>query len=105
MAEITNPEAVKFCNEKVRVLADLATKYYYAARALVNEWEATNMGTKIPDTADVIIDGSAEDGRSTITGAKVNGMKNHVEAMANDLEANTNQKLNILLQIEVNGSP
>ena len=103
MAEITNPEAVRFCNEKVRSLADLATRYHYAAQALLNEWDATDMAAKLPNTADVVIDGSATDGRSPITGAMVNGLHNHVEAMVADLTANSNQKLNILLQIEVNG--
>jgi len=105
MSNITNPEAVKFCNEKVRALADAATAYYYVALAAVNEWNANSLGTVIPYTADTIVDGSETDGRTPITGAKVNGLIDHVEAMIVDLEANSNQKLNVLLQIEVNGSP
>ena len=105
MPDIINPEAVKFCNEKARTLADKATAYYYAALALVNEWDATDMATKIPNTSDVIVDGSATDGRSPITGANVNGLKSHVDAMIADLEATDNLKLNILLAIEVKGSP
>jgi len=105
MADITDPEAVRFSNEKARTLADAAARYYYMAKAFTNEWDATGMGAKIPNAADTIIDGSATDGRSTITGANVNGMKTHVDAMVTDLEASSNTKLNILLQIEVNGSP
>ena len=105
MADITDPEAVRFCNEKVRILADIATRYYYAALAFGNEWAATGMASKIPNTTDVVVDGSAEDGRSTITGANVVGLKNHAATMVADLEATTNTKLNILLNIEVNGSP
>lgn len=105
MPDITNPEAVRFANEKVRTLADAATKYYYAGKAFTNEWDATDMGSKIPNTADTIIDGAAVDGRTPITGANVNGLKGHVDAMIADLEAGGNTKLNILLQIEVNGSP
>ncbi len=105
MADITNPEAVRFANEKARTLADAATKYYYAAKAFLNEWDATGMGVKFPNTADMIVDGSATDGRTPITGANVNGLKGHVHTMVADLEAGGNVKLNILLQIEVNGSP
>lgn len=105
MADITNAEAVRFCNEKVRPLADVATRYYYASKALVNEWNATDMTSKIPNTADVVMDGSAVDGRSPITGANVVGLKNAVAAFVADLEANNNAKLNVLLRIEVNGSP
>lgn len=105
MADITNPEAVRFCNERARTLADKAAAYFYAAQAFEDEWDATDMGTKIPNTSDVVIDGSATDGRSPITGANVNGLHGHVATMIADLEANDNAKLNILLQIEVNGSP
>ena len=104
MADITNPEAVRFSNEKIRTLADLATRYYYAAKSVANEWGATGMNTKIPSTSDLIADGSDVDGRSPITGANINGLIGHAEEMIADLEANGNQRLNILLQIEVNGS-
>lgn len=105
MPDITDPEAVRFANEKARTLADAATRYYYAAKSFLNEWDATGMGTKISDAADTIVDGSAVDGRTPITGADVNGLKSHVDTMVADLEAAANTKLNILLQIEVNGSP
>jgi hypothetical protein len=105
MADIDNPEVKKFANEKVRPLADKLTAGYYAALAFLNEWDATEMGTKIPNTSDVIVDGSATDGRSPITGANVNGLHTHASVIVADLEANDNAKLNILLQIEVNGSP
>ncbi len=105
MPDITNPEAVRFSNEKARTLANAASAYYYAAVAFLNEWDATNMATKITNTADTIIDGSATDGRSPITGANVTGLKGHVDTMVIDLEANSNTKLNILLQIETNGAP
>jgi len=105
MADIDNPQVKKFCNEQIRTLADAATQYYYAAEAVVNEWEATGIDALITDTTDTIVDGSVSDGRTPITGAKVHGLINHVESMLVDLTANNNQKLNILLQIAVaNGS-
>lgn len=105
MPDIIDPEAVRFSNERARTLADAAARYYFAAKAFTLEWDATSMGSKIPNAADTIIDGSATDGRTPITGANVNGLKTHVDAMVTDLEANGNTKLNILLAIEVNGSP
>ena len=101
---ITDPEAVRFSNEKVRTLADDLTAAYYAAVEFANEWDATDMGTKIPNTSDTIIDGSAVDGRHPITGANVNGLKGYSDGLIADLEAGGNTKLNILLAIEVNGS-
>ena len=88
---ITDPEAVR---------------YYYASRAFQNEWVATDMATKIPnDAGELVVDGSATDGRTPITGQNVNQLQGHINTMITDLEANSNTKLNILLQIEVNGSP
>lgn len=105
MPDIDNPEVRTFCNEGIRRLADKAAAYYYAANALIDEWEATDMGSKIPDSGDLIIDGSATDGRSPITGANVRSLKEHVELMVADLQANNKAKLAVLLKIEVNGSP
>lgn len=102
---ITDPEAVRFSNEKARTLADASLRYYWKSKGFSDEWIAKNMGAKITDTADVIEDGSDVDGRTTITGANVNGLLGHVDAMVADLEANNNLKLNILMKIAVNGSP
>ena len=103
---ITNAQAVRFCNEEVRTVADKAAAYYWQAKAFLAEWNAQNLGAIIPNDAnEIVVDGSAEDGRGPITGADVNGLKNHIQAMVTDLEANANLKLNILAKIEVNGRP
>jgi len=102
---ITNAQAVRFCNDKVRALADAAARYYYLADRFANEWSATNMGDLIPnDPNEVVNDGSDIDGRSRITGRDVNNLKGHADLMVADLKANNNLKLNILHRIEVNGS-
>lgn len=105
MPDITNPQVRRFANEEARVVADRATEYYYKAKAFLDEWDATGMGALVPNTADIIIDRDQDDGRAWITGAMVHGLHDHLAVMIADLEANTNAKLNVLLQIEVNGSP
>lgn len=103
---ITNPQAVKFCNEEVRTVADKAAAYYWQAKAFLSEWDSNGLGSLIPnDAGEIVVDGSAEDGRGPITGADVHGLRNHIQAMVSDLEANANMKRNILMKIEVNGSP
>lgn len=102
MADITNAEAVKFCNEEIRPLADQYAQLYWACKTVAEAWAARGMGTLIPNTADVIVDGSATDGRAQITGAKVNTFATSVTALIGDLEASANAKLNILHQIAVN---
>ncbi len=105
MPDIIDPQVRRFSNEEARVVADRATEYYYKAVAFLDEWDATGMGALIPDTVDRIIDRDQDDGRTWITGAIVHGLHDHLAVMVADMEANNNAKLNVLLQIEVNGSP
>jgi hypothetical protein len=83
MADITNPIVVKFSNERARVFADALLQAIETAEALDDEWNSNAMATLIPNTADVIVDGSATDGRYPSTGAKVNA----VRSAAVDLKA------------------
>lgn len=102
MANITNPQAVRFSNEEVRTIADAHAQLYWAAKSFLGEWTAQNIGALIPNNANIMVDGSETDGRATIDGFKINGLVNHLAVMVADLEANNNAKLNVLLQIAVN---
>ena len=103
MADITDPEAVRFSNEKVRVAADRLARAYYFGKEVVSEWYAVSMASKIPNTTDVIIDGSAVDGRTTITGADVTNLITRLTELITEYEADSNAKLNTVLKPEVNG--
>jgi hypothetical protein len=101
--DITNPEAVKFCNEKVRTSADKLGQLYYVAKAVSQEWTANSLGSIITNSADDdVIDGSATDGRHPITGADANNIINRLTEFVTDMEANTNAKLNTVLGVAVN---
>lgn len=88
MAAITNPVAIKFCNEKIRVSADLLAQLDNFAQAVLNEWTALGTSTLIPNTTDVIVDGASVngvdgtggDGRPVITGAKATNIINRLTA-------------------------
>ena len=102
MADITNAEAVKFCNEKVRTSADKLGQLYYVAKAVTQEWTANSMGSVITNSADDdVVDGSATDGRHPITGADANNIINRLTEFVTDMEANTNAKLNTVLGVAV----
>lgn len=105
MPDITNPEAVKFCNEKIRPVADRYAQLYWFAKIVLAEWNAGDLSTNVPNTSDVVVDGSATDGRTPITGAQVNGIIANLQLLVNDLEANNELKLNALAQIAVNDVP
>lgn len=89
MAAITNPVAIKFANEKVRIAADLLSQLDNFANTVLNEWTAIGGSTLFPNTTDVLqdsaapngIDSTGGDGRPVITGAKVNNIINRLIAL------------------------
>ena len=102
MANIDNPQAVKFCNENIRIAADKIAHVYYFAKATVDEWVANNMGEKIPVSNDIIDDGSITDGRPVITGNDVTVMMYALQNLVADFEASDKSKLNSILKISPN---
>lgn len=103
MAEITNAEAVRFCNDRVRMAADMLGQLYYTAKSVSNEWTANSLGTLIAyDNADLVVDGSAVDGRHPISGIDVNNLITRLNELVTDMEASSNAKLNTVLAVAVN---
>jgi high-affinity K+ transport system ATPase subunit B len=99
---IDNAEAVKFCNEKVRVAADKLAQAYYFAKQVQDEWYANNMGAIIPVDGGEVIDGAATDGRHVITGNDATNVIIRCGDLVTDMEANNSAKLNTVLAVAVN---
>lgn len=101
MAEITNPEAVRFSNDRVRRLANSLLSNYRFSKSVLDEWTANpQLATLIAyDNPDVIVDQSAQDGRHPATGVSVNNVMTRASELVADLEANSNAKLNTILAI------
>ena len=103
MADITNPEAVRFCNDRLRPMADALAVAYYAARSFVDEWDANSMNNLITNTnLDTIIDGSSGDGRHHVTGADARRVYDVALAFVTDIEATSRLKLKYLHEVAVN---
>lgn len=104
MADITNPQAVKFCNEKLRPLADLIERTRRTCEQflidITTEFEAHVSGNA---NGDVILDGAALDGRSVITKANVAEVKFVAEQMA--AAANADDRESLIANVSVNGVP
>ena len=99
MAEITNPTAVRFCNERVRPVANRMAQLYNFARAVRDEWVANDLGSVITQEGGTIVDGSATDGRHQITGANVHALAGLLVGFIDSMEANNNAQLNTILGI------
>lgn len=102
MADITDPEAVRFSNEKARTAADILAQAYYQVKQVQDEWFATGMSSLIPNTADLIVDGSATDGRHPVTGADVTNIITRCGELVTDYEDASSAKLNTILNVAVN---
>lgn len=98
---IVDPSVVKFSNEKVRPLADLVAGAFKEIQSFKDLWDAKGIGSLVPDTSDLVDDGSATDGRTPITGHDLHQMK----ALADDLVAmgvGENTKIPTVLKVSVN---
>lgn len=107
MPEITNPQAIKFCNGKIRPISDALTSLFYACDALEKEWTAQQLANLIPNDSSEVIDGATvlegePDGRPPIVGSDVHNVLNRVIEMRNDYAANNYAILNTLLRVAVN---
>ncbi len=105
MANITDTNAIRFCNTRVRPVADRIAQLYNAIIAIGNEYTALGISTLIPNDSSPIADGAATDGRPQIVGTDVANIVTIVTAIKTTLEATSNQKLNQVLRVGVNTLP
>ena len=99
MADITNPQAVAFCNERVRLAANKFMDLYWWCKMVSEEWVSQGIAALIPNDASVLMDGSATDGRPICTGADINTLAARVAEFTALLEATTNAKLNQIAKV------
>jgi hypothetical protein len=106
MANIVDAQAVAFCNQKARPTYDSFLQLYHTCVALLDIWQAQNMGTLIPnDATALVIDGSGPtgDGRLQLTAADINVLISNANALVTFFTANSNARLNQVTKGAVNG--
>ncbi len=106
MANITDPTAVLFCNAQVRPTADRIVQLYWWAKTVKQLFLANpTLATLLPNDTSVVVDGSATDGRTQITGADVNSLITNVNAFITSMEATSGALLNAYTKVAVNTHP
>ena len=107
MANITDSTAVNFVNTQVRAGADKTMQFYWWMKALKVAYASNpNLATLLAnDATATVVDGSATDGRTPITGADVQSFLMNVNTFINTLEANSSALLNNFSKIAVNPRP
>ncbi len=103
MADITSPQAIRFCNENVRIIADLTEKLRRTGEQfLINvvEFETITSGNA---NGDVVLDGAASDGRQICTKQSVAEVKYVVEQLVACL--NQDDRETLIHNLVTNGQP
>lgn len=73
MAEINNPEAIRFCNEQVRPLAELLRSLNATMRSIERLWNL-GLDAHFANGADTVEDGRESGGVSRMTASHVTGL-------------------------------
>jgi hypothetical protein len=84
---ITNIEAITFCNEQIRPMAEKLRNQYYELKSMYIDWQASK-SSLFPNEEDNMV----EDGRETITqlsGADVNRLVNLIANYLSQIETGT----------------
>jgi hypothetical protein len=97
-----NPQAIRIANEKLRPAADRMGQLYNFAKSLQAEYVAEGWPSLFPNDAELIVDGSASDGRTPITNADILAFMGHVNTFIVSMEASTMAMRNNVLKIAVN---
>jgi len=99
----TNPQAILIANAKIRPMCDLMATLYNRLKSAQIEYTAEGWATLFPADSELIVDGSAIDGRAPITNSDVrNFMLTDAVSFLTALEASTNAGRNRIFKIAVN---
>ena len=103
MADITDKQAIRFANERIRPVSNKLAQVYYQAKQIVAEWTALGGSSLIANDAEAtLIDGSAVDGRPSIVGSDVNNIINRLAEIITSFEDSGSAKLNTILKVAPN---
>lgn len=81
MPDINDPQAVRFCNEVVRPMCELARAFVARTQSHTTEW-FSGINALFPNDSSPVDDGRETEGVSRLTGADVNSVMGILIAMA-----------------------
>lgn len=89
MADITDPEVIRFNNEYIRPACELGRAFKAAVNDLHARWiadgENGSIASRCPGTADLIADGRENEGVSRMTGYSLGAAHDNLKAGADTL--------------------
>jgi hypothetical protein len=103
MPDITNPQAIKFANEKMRPTADVILSAIETAREFEADYAANSGDTLFPNTADLLADGSETDGRQRVRADTVRALRTQCQDLLTWAATGTPTREARLRTMAVNG--
>lgn len=100
---ITNPQAIKFCNEVVRPTANKVYEAFMMATAMLTEYAARPELAEAfsgDNALETVNDGATSDGRPIIKGEDVTSFVQGIQEILEDWNVNNPQKLRQVLRIK-----
>lgn len=101
MPNVSDPTAIKFCNENIRPVADQIAQLQTTLAVTLAAWSAKGMANLIPNDTSVIEDGSPADGRTSLTGVDINAFIGLLETLQG-MATGQNSQMPTVLKIAVN---
>lgn len=86
MPDITNPQYVKFANERIRPTLDVSESMYQTYKRFQQEFTAYGAGGIPNNDTDLFADGSDTDGRKRMSGSAAAAVKSLVDALVTYFE-------------------
>lgn len=86
MADITDPQAIRYCNEIVRPMCEMFRAVYYRDKSALNVWFGGGVNALFPNDASPVQDGREIEGVSRLTGADVNNVMTQLVAFVTAME-------------------
>lgn len=109
MADNTNPQAIRFCNEKLRPACDRLISAIRTIREMRAEWDAQGIGPLVAGSQELLdgnmADGSASDGRTRITGYDANLANTSAQALLTWCDGDGAASIAALTKPTVNTEP
>ncbi len=84
MADITDPQAIKFVNEQIRQLSERCRNLKAEIASASTQWFG-GINNLFPNTADPVQDGRESEGVSRLTGADINSVMSIVIGAAGQI--------------------
>lgn len=84
MADITNPEVIRFVNEQIRPLCEEARAFNARVTAMHNSWIET-ISQNCPADSSPLADGREAEGVSRLTGYMVAVAHDNLKAMSDEM--------------------